>query len=107
MEIDFTNLLIVAAAAFAAPLALGLVPSLRLPAVVLEIVLGIVLGPSVLDWARVDEPVQVMSLLGNKGYQVATTLLPVATFWQAEEYHQDYYAKTHKQPYCHRHVKIF
>src|SRR5947207_349713 len=64
MEIDFTNLLIVAAAAFAAPLALGLVPSLRLPAVVLEIVLGIVLGPSVLVWARVDEPVHVMSLLG-------------------------------------------
>jgi Kef-type K+ transport system membrane component KefB len=64
MEIDFTNLLIVAAAAFAAPLALGLVPSLRLPAVVLEIVLGIVLGPSVLGWVTVDEPVQVMSLLG-------------------------------------------
>ena len=64
MQIDFTNLLIVAAAAFAAPLALGLVPSLRLPAVVLEIVLGIVLGPSVLDWAKVDEPVQLMSLLG-------------------------------------------
>ena len=64
MEIDFTNLLIVAAAAFAAPLALGLVPSLRLPAVVLEIVLGVVLGPSVLGWAKVDEPVQLMSLLG-------------------------------------------
>src|SRR5438477_10551682 len=64
MEIDFTNLLIVAAATFAAPLALGLVPSLRLPAVVLEIVLGIVLGPSVLGWAKVDEPVQLMSLLG-------------------------------------------
>ncbi len=64
METDFTNLLIVAAAAFAAPLALGLVPSLRLPAVVLEIVLGIVLGPSVLGWATVDEPVQLMSLLG-------------------------------------------
>src|SRR5919198_1237228 len=40
----FTNLLIVAAAAFAAPLALGLVPAFRLPAVVLEIVLGIALG---------------------------------------------------------------
>jgi Kef-type K+ transport system membrane component KefB len=37
---------------------------LRLPAVVLEIVLGIVLGPSVLGWASVDEPVQVLSLLG-------------------------------------------
>src|ERR671931_468121 len=60
----FTNLLIVAAAAFAAPLALGLVPAFRLPAVVLEIVLGIALGPSVLGWAKVDEPVQVMSLLG-------------------------------------------
>jgi Kef-type K+ transport system membrane component KefB len=64
VQIDFTNLLIVAAAAFGAPLALGLVPSFRLPAVVLEIVLGIVLGPSVLGWATLDEPVQVLSLLG-------------------------------------------
>jgi Kef-type K+ transport system membrane component KefB len=64
VSFDFTNLLIVAAAAFAAPLTLGLVPALRLPAVVLEIVLGIVLGPSVLGWANVDEPVQLMSLLG-------------------------------------------
>ena len=64
MDVDFTNLLIVAAAAFAAPLVLGMVPALRLPAVVLEIVLGIVLGPSVLDWARVDDSVQLMSLLG-------------------------------------------
>src|ERR671933_1463997 len=64
MDIGFTNLLIVAAAAFAAPLALGLVPALRLPAVVLEIVLGIVLGPSVLGWAIADDPVQLLSLLG-------------------------------------------
>src|ERR687888_490715 len=64
MVVGFTNLLIVAAAAFAAPLALGLVPAFRLPAVVLKIVLGIALGPSVLGWAKVDEPVQVMSLLG-------------------------------------------
>src|ERR671936_175768 len=64
MVVGYTNLLIVAAAAFAAPLALGLVPAFRLPAVVLEIVLGIALGPSVLGWAKVDEPVQVMSLLG-------------------------------------------
>src|ERR687888_394542 len=40
----FTNLLIVAAAAFAAPLALGLVPAFRLPAVVLEIALVFALG---------------------------------------------------------------
>jgi Kef-type K+ transport system membrane component KefB len=61
---SFTNLAIVAAAAFVAPLALGLVPMLRLPAVVLEIVLGIALGPAALGWVEVDEPVRVMSLLG-------------------------------------------
>jgi Kef-type K+ transport system membrane component KefB len=64
VNLEFTNLLIVAAAAFVAPLALGLAPAVRLPAVVLEIVLGIVLGPSVLGWARVDDPVELMSLLG-------------------------------------------
>ena len=64
MDVSFTNLAVVAAVAFAAPLALGLVPMLRLPAVVLEIVLGIVVGPQVLGWAEVDGPVQVMNLIG-------------------------------------------
>jgi Kef-type K+ transport system membrane component KefB len=63
-EISFQNLLIVVAAGFAAPLALGLVPKLRLPAVVLEIVIGIVIGPAVLGWVEVDEPVEVLSLVG-------------------------------------------
>jgi Kef-type K+ transport system membrane component KefB len=64
MEIGFTNLLIVAAVAFAAPFVLGMAPSVRLPAVVLEIVLGIVIGPSVLGWVEVDEPVAVLSVIG-------------------------------------------
>src|SRR5687768_11236119 len=63
-EISFENLLIVAAVAFAAPLALGLAPRVRMPAVVLEIVAGIVIGPAVLGWVEIDEPVQVLSLLG-------------------------------------------
>jgi Sodium/hydrogen exchanger family len=50
--------------ALAAPLALGLFPRVRLPAIVLEIVLGIVLGPQVLGWVSIDTPIQVMSLLG-------------------------------------------
>ena len=62
--ISFDGLLIVAAVALAAPLALGLFPGIRLPAIVLEIVLGIVIGPQVLGWVSIDTPIQVMSLLG-------------------------------------------
>jgi len=62
--VSFTSLAIVAVVAFAAPLALGLLPSLRLPAVVLEIVLGIVVGPAALGWVHVDPALEVMSLLG-------------------------------------------
>src|SRR3954471_19802522 len=64
MELEFTNLLIVVAAGFAAPFPLGFTPRLRLPSVVLELVLGIVLGPSVLGWVEVDQPVQVLALVG-------------------------------------------
>lgn len=63
-EISFSNVVIVAAVAFAGPLALGLFPKLRLPAVVLEIVLGIALGPSGLGWVKSDLPVQVLALVG-------------------------------------------
>ncbi len=63
-EISFENLLIVTAVAFAAPLALGMFPRVKLPAVVLEIVAGIVIGPAVLGWVEIDEPVEVLSLLG-------------------------------------------
>ena len=64
MEIGFTNLLIISAVAFVAPFVLGLAPSVRLPAVVLEIVLGIVIGPAVLGWVEVDEPVAVLAVVG-------------------------------------------
>jgi Kef-type K+ transport system membrane component KefB len=62
--IDFSGLVIVAAVAFLAPLILGLAPALRLPAVVLEIVAGIVIGPSGLGWVTVDEPIRVLALVG-------------------------------------------
>jgi Kef-type K+ transport system membrane component KefB len=62
--VHFTNLLIVVAVGCAAPLVLGFFPRLRLPAIVLEIVLGIVIGPSGLGWARPDLPVAILSLIG-------------------------------------------
>ena len=64
MEIELTNLLIVVAIGFTAPLLLGFAPGVRVPAVVLEIVAGIVAGPAVLGWVEVDEPVRVLALLG-------------------------------------------
>jgi len=60
----FDNLLLVMAVAFAAPLVLGLLPRLQLPSVVVEIVAGIVIGPSLLGLAEVDQAVQVVALIG-------------------------------------------
>src|SRR5262249_22832889 len=37
---------------------------MRLPGIVLELVLGIVIGPQVLGWITIDTPIQVISLLG-------------------------------------------
>src|SRR4051812_38734558 len=64
MELTFTNLLIVVAIGFVAPLGLGFVPSVRVPSVVIEIVLGILVGPAVLGWVHVDDPVQVFATIG-------------------------------------------
>jgi Kef-type K+ transport system membrane component KefB len=50
--------------AFGAPLLLGVFPRVAVPAAVLEIVAGIVLGPSVLGWVRVDQPIAVLALIG-------------------------------------------
>jgi len=63
-ELSLGGVAVVAAVAFAVPLVLGLSGRVRLPSVVLEIVAGIVLGPSVLGWVRVDVPLQVLALLG-------------------------------------------
>lgn len=63
-DVHFTNLLIVVTIALVAPLALGFFPKIRLPAIVLEIVLGIVVGPFGLGWAKPDLPVAILALIG-------------------------------------------
>ncbi len=50
---------------------------------------------------------KVMTLLKDKGLQLATALKPVAVFWSAEGNHQNYYGKHNKEPYCHFYTKRF
>lgn len=45
--------------------------------------------------------------LKQNHYNVVTQLLPVQPFWPAEDYHQHYYAKSSKAPYCHQPVARF
>jgi Kef-type K+ transport system membrane component KefB len=61
---SFDGLLIVVALGFAVPLVLGLFPSVRLPSVVLEIIAGILVGPSVFGIVEIDETISVISVIG-------------------------------------------
>ncbi len=50
---------------------------------------------------------QLIGLLKTNGYAVVTELVQADTFWPAEDYHQDYYQRTGRQPYCHIYQKRF
>jgi Kef-type K+ transport system membrane component KefB len=63
-DLTFDSLSVVAVAAFTAPIAVDRIKSVRIPVQVVEILLGVVIGPQVLGWADIDEPVQVVALLG-------------------------------------------
>src|SRR6204780_4504996 len=64
IPLSFNSLLIVAGISVLVPVVLGLLPRLPVPGAVLMVLGGIVVGPSVLNWARIDAPVEVLSDLG-------------------------------------------
>ncbi len=50
---------------------------------------------------------KVIKELENMNYKVATSLYELVPFYEAEDYHQDYYDRHQKVPYCHSYNKIF
>jgi peptide methionine sulfoxide reductase msrA/msrB len=50
---------------------------------------------------------KLIKILTEKGYDVVTGLTKATTFYNAEDYHQDYYNKTGGSPYCHIYTKKF
>jgi Kef-type K+ transport system membrane component KefB len=64
MHLTLVNMLGVAIVAFAVPFVLGFFPRVRIPSVALELVAGIVIGPSVLGWIEPGPVVSVMASIG-------------------------------------------
>lgn len=64
MVIQYSGLLIVAVAAFIAPIVAGLIPRRLVPPVVLEVLAGLAIGPQGLDLVRATGGVYLLYLLG-------------------------------------------
>jgi peptide methionine sulfoxide reductase msrA/msrB len=50
---------------------------------------------------------KLINILREKSFNVVTALSPAKDFFPAEDYHQDYYIKSGRLPYCHFYKKKF
>jgi Sodium/hydrogen exchanger family len=61
---SFNGLLIISVIAVMAPVLAASAKRVKLPSVVVEITAGIIVGPSVLAWVKINQPVNMVALLG-------------------------------------------
>jgi peptide methionine sulfoxide reductase msrA/msrB len=59
------------------------------------------------DATQKEISAKLIRQLQDKGYKIATVLQKADKFWDAEDYHQDYYQQNGKQPYCHVYTRRF
>ena len=50
---------------------------------------------------------EILKALKDKGYDIQTRLTAASHFYVAESYHQEYYARAGRMPYCHIYTKRF
>jgi Kef-type K+ transport system membrane component KefB len=62
-HLSFTGLFIVSLIAVGAPIIVAVL-RLKIPAPVIELVAGVIIGPSVLRWVKIDAPISVLALVG-------------------------------------------
>jgi peptide methionine sulfoxide reductase msrA/msrB len=48
-----------------------------------------------------------LKILNDKGFKTSTAVTKASEFYNAEDYHQDYYFRNGKLPYCHVYTKRF
>src|SRR3954464_584209 len=61
---ELLNLTLVLIAAFVAPMIHHAIERTKVPAVVIEIIIGMIIGPDVLGWVKADATVKVVSTIG-------------------------------------------
>jgi Kef-type K+ transport system membrane component KefB len=81
--------MVVLAVAVVSPILAAAIPKITIPAIVIEFAFGVIIGPDVLGWVSIDEPLDVLSLLALgfllfiAGTEVETSLLRGALLGKA------------------------